>query len=196
MSLKTQFTDEPFFAKLRHRAYGFMKIIEHVEGLSRQFSTFTILETGCCRIKDNWWGDGQSTRIWDWVAQKVPGVRAMSIDITLEFIEMSKEMTTKVEYIHSDSIKALNNLDSDTLGRVGLLYLDSYDWSEEIALDSAFHHLAELTSVWRYLPPGCMIVVDDRHDTFKGKHTMVQMFMEKLGIEPVFAEYQIAWIKP
>lgn len=67
---------------------------------------------------------------------------------------------------------------------------------KEPELDSAFHHFAELATVWRLLPSDCLIMVDDRHSETSGKHFMVQFFMEKLGIEPVYKGHQIGWLKP
>jgi hypothetical protein len=169
-------------------------MIKHLEKSELQGGY--IIETGCTRIKDNWGGDGQSTRIWNWVMEKCPRFRAITIDITPEFIELSKELAPWVDHMCSDSMEALINMPRAILEQTRLLYLDSFDWNEEIAMDSAFHHVCELALVYKLLPEGCMIVVDDRHGTTKGKHTMVQAFFEKLNIAPVFAEYQIAWIKP
>lgn len=172
-------------------------MMDHIEKFSIS-SGCVIIETGCARIKDNWRGDGQSTRLWNWAINAKTNIEAVSIDITPEFVKMSEELSPRVNHICGDSLQVLvkDLLIVEALPICGLLYLDSFDWNEEIALESATHHLCELLLVYRDLPSGCMIVVDDRHGTTKGKHTMVQHFFEKMGIEPVFCEYQIGWIKP
>ncbi len=153
-----------------------------------------IIETGTAWDKDNWEGQGQSTLIWDWICGRTKH-EAYSIDLNPEAAKHALDHTMNVELITGDSVKTLSSMADRILENCVLLYLDSYDWSPEANLDSAFHHMAELTCVWSKLPAGCMIVVDDRHGDMKGKHFMVELFMDKLGIKPVFKDYQIGWVK-
>jgi hypothetical protein len=198
MRILEKFQAEPFFKRLNQRQDGFSKIIAHLE---KQMHQAEILETGTLRITDNFEGDGQSTFIWNWFARQFeeemayfPTIR--SVDIDIEAVKKSVETNPLVKVYHMDSVKYLNQLHKNDLCNLGLLYLDSFDWHPDINLDSAFHHIAELTAVWSKLPSDCMIVVDDRHSDIAGKHLMVEYFMEKLGIEPAFKGYQIGWIKP
>lgn len=188
-SISKAFREEFFFERLQHRKETFFKIIEYLE----QFQWGEIIETGTLRIKNNFEGDGQSTFLWDWFLGKTGTWEAHSVDISPEAVAISKEHCPKVNVHLSDSLAFLDT--KDVSGCV-LLYLDSFDWAPEIHLDSCFHHMAELATVYAKLPTGCLIVVDDKHNEQMGKHFMVQCFFEKLGVEPYFNGYQIGWIKP
>jgi SAM-dependent methyltransferase len=184
------------FRKLKLRAYTMSKMVGHVEDACAKNNCSAIIETGTARIKDNWGGDGQSTLVWEWLCQQIVGLRAVSIDITPEHVAAAREQVKRVQVIEGDSIKTLAHLSRELVENCRLLYLDSFDWHPEHAMDSMFHHMAELATVYADLPSGCLIAVDDRHSRDQGKHFMVQAFFEKLGIEPLFAEYQIGWVKP
>lgn len=192
--LADSFQKNKIFNRLDRRRFTFWKMMEHLDKCEPGY----IVETGCTRSDDNWEGDGQSTLIWDWVATETDmKFRPISIDITEEFIKLSESKTKKVVYECGDSVQTLNKfVQADyAIEQTRLIYLDSFDWSKEAHLDSSFHHMAELATVWNKLPHGCLIVVDDRHSAQLGKHFMVALFMEKLGIKPLFEEYQIGWIK-
>ena len=191
-AIVSEFTQTPFFPELSHRGPSFARMVDHVE---RNRSLTQVIETGTARIAGNWGGDGQSTLIWDWLADRLP-ITVTSIDIEPEAVAIARSQVKHVEFIVGDSVCALAAMRPEKLRRTALLYLDSYDWTPETHLESAFHHLAELASVWAYLPSGCMIAVDDVHGQFVGKHVMVYRFMSKLGIEPAFAGSQAGWIKP
>lgn len=45
------------------------------------------------------------------------------------------------------------------------------------------------------LEPGCLIVVDD-NARGRGKGAYVRDFFSKLGIRPVFDDYQVGWVLP
>lgn len=187
-----KFVESTFFEKLDKRKDGFKFIVDH---LSKLNDGGTIIETGTARIKDNWDGDGQSTLIWDWCIDQDPKLKAISIDLSQEYVDISKGQTKHIDYICDDSISALSKLPDSVLNDTKLLYLDSYDWSIESHMESCFHHMCEFATVWRALPEGCLVVVDDRHDQFMGKHVLIQYFFDKLGKEPAFVGYQIGWLK-
>lgn len=191
MALTLQLTKQPWFKKLGKRSGTFFQMIKHLETSPGGW----IIETGCAWHTGNWGGQGQSTLIWDWVIDQRPDIHCMSIDLSQEHVDTAMSQTKSVNYVCADSVKTLNDLD-DALTDCRLLYLDSFDWSEALNLESAFHHMAELAACWRHLPAGCMIVVDDRWGHMRGKHWLVEGFMSKLGIKPAFCEYQIGWVKP
>jgi len=190
--LSEKFMSLPEYKRLQHRQMGFLFMLEHLD----QHDGGLIIETGTARAKDAWEGDGQSTLIWDWVISEKPGYKAISLDISAESCKAAREQVKKVNVVETESLSFLNKMSEDDLKDLRLLYLDSFDWSEELHLKSSFHHFCELASVWRLLPSGCMIAVDDRHSEEMGKHMMVMFFMQKLGIPVAFKYYQIGWIKP
>lgn len=195
MNLIEKFRKEPWHKQLEKRRFGFEFCIDHFS----RHKPRIIVETGTLRIPDNWAGDGQSTRIWDWYARQLPVLerpRIFSVDHSEEFVALAKSLTTEVEVVHSDSVAWLSKMPLSLVNRIDFLYLDSFDWAPEINLDSAFHHLAELTCVWYGLPSGAIVMVDDRHGTTSGKHWLIDTFFEKLGVRSIIEGYQIAWQKP
>lgn len=200
MNILKAFDDEVRFLGLERRRHNFRKMIEHAVNFAREKGKCHIIETGVAWDTGNWRGQGQSTVIWDWLIWQAKkedlNITATGIDITPKSIENARAQTRLVELIESDSVKALNQMGPEKLVECGLLYLDSYDWTPEKNIESAFHHVAELCAVWRYLPTGCLVAVDDRHGPEAGKHWMVEAFMNKyLGYEPVFKNHQIGWVK-
>lgn len=196
MTILEQLKAEPWFERTRKRGPNFAKMVEHV--LQKHADTpagdeILIVETGCARNDNNWEGDGHSTYIWDWLAERVPAVKVHSLDIDPESIKLASAITKHVEYHEGDSVKSLLEMD---LSHCWLLYLDSFDWSPQIHLESSFHHMQELTAAWRAIPSGCLVAVDDRHGEQAGKHFLVDKFMTHLGLKPVFMNCQIGWVKP
>lgn len=205
MSLVEKFKQQQFFNVLGQRQAGFVQMISHIEENNHLCN---LVETGTARIKGNWSGDGQSTLIWDWLAEQTR-LSVTSIDLSAENAAVAAAQTKHVNYIVEDSVSALIRLSMideiwckqknkviGSLSNTVLLYLDSFDWNPSLHFESAFHHLAELTAVWNKLPSGCMIVVDDRHNDTEGKHVLVEKLMSKFNIKPIFSGYQIGWIKP
>ncbi len=189
-------TDLPGFNMTARRKKNFEYMIKHISETCAGVGPRVIIETGSAHDRNNWDGQGQSTLIWDWVVGTYADIGAFSLDIRPESIETAKAQTTNIAYILGDSVKSLADMGDNLIRKTYLLYLDSFDWTPEGNLDSAFHHLAELTSVWRCLPSGCLIVVDDRHGDFKGKHWLVEGYMRQMGIESVFKNHQQGWLKP
>lgn len=191
MNILEKFKAQSFYPRLGRRGPNFALMVQHVleiEGRS------TILETGCAWDKDNYEGQGQSTLLWDWLAGEMVGLNVVSIDITEASVKSAKEQTTRVNYILGNSIIELSKFEDPE--DIALLYLDAYDWTPEMNLESAAHHLMELTGIFARLRPGTMVVVDDRHGEFKGKHWMVEEYFKQLKVKPVFKNYQIGWILP
>lgn len=195
-AIHQEFLNSEMFRKLKHRSWTMGQMVEHVENSWVMGQSNFIIETGTAWNPDDWQFHGQSTLVWDWVCQMIPEMSAVSIDIRKEASDHAREKTQRVSFVTGDSVKMLHEMAPGILVHTRLLYLDSFDWSPELNIESAFHHVCELAAVWPLLPSGCMVAVDDRHSADRGKHFLVQEFMKKLGIEPVFAEYQIAWVKP
>lgn len=195
MTLREKFESQPWCNALAYRKDTFGRMIDYFEKVTA-LGLNQIIETGTARARGNWSGDGQSTLIWDWLAGEVDGVKVLSIDLNPKAVEVAKEQTKNVKFLVGDSVEKLTAQTSKVLSKVGLLYLDSmdFDWSQGEA--SARHHLRELVSVWDSLPPGCLVVVDDCHSPYQGKHTAIAAFMAEKQIAPEFTGYQIGWIKP
>lgn len=180
------------FSKLHHRAGAFQFMVDRL-----MRSEGYIIETGSAWDRGNFEGQGQSTLIWDLCAAKNPDLKVISIDKSEEAIKTAKDQTKNVSFFHGDSVRVLTDLSAGVkLPRAVLLYLDSYDWHEDLNIESAHHHLCELAAVFSRLPPGCMIAVDDCHGPLRGKHWMVEHFFLKLGVLPTVSSYVTVWLKP
>lgn len=153
----------------------------------------TIVETGTVRIEGNW-RDGQSTLIWDQIANVKNG-RVITIDIDPDASALARRLCSdRVEAMTGDSVEILARL--VTAGTVAdLLYLDSMDvqWSDPFP--SARHHLAELMAAWPMLQPGSILAVDDNKDGI-GKGQLVADHMRSLDIDPWIDGYVIVWRMP
>lgn len=190
--LASRFIETEHYSKINIRQLTNLMMLEHLD----KFQGGLIIETGSLRPEFKIDTDGGSTLVWDWVVQQNNNFKAISIDIRKDSIDHVKDKCKNVMPILSDSIKYLNSLKKEDIEDLRLLYLDSFDWSEEIHMQSAFHHMCELSVLWRILPKDCLIVVDDRHSESMGKHFLINEFFKRLEIEPIFASYQIGWIKP
>lgn len=149
-----------------------------------------IMETGCVWT-DNWRGQGCSTKLWEWIADKTDGV-AFSFDISDEHVELARKFCPKAHIALMDSIEGLNSYDTTNLD---LLYLDSYDYNPPYGL-SELHHAGELAVCYERLPSGCLIAIDDCSSDTEGKHALVCAFFKRMGIEPLLRSYIYVWQKP
>lgn len=195
MNILEKFESQPWADALSYRKSTVAVMIQHFEKVAT-LGLNQIIETGTARARGNWQGDGQSTLIWDWLANEIEDAKVLSIDLNPKAVEVAKEQTKNVKFLVGDSIEKLSAQTNKTLSKVGLLYLDSMDFEWGRGQVSAQHHLGELLAVWERLPSGCMIVVDDCHSPYQGKHTAIVAFMSEKQIEPIFSGYQMGWIKP
>ena len=187
--------DVEFAPKLGMRAPTFRAVI-------REFLTHkgvSIVETGCTRQKDNWLGDGQSTRIWSALTkwQNIGSFR--SVDNDEEACRVASECLETSAYssiMCLDSIQFLRSNQS----YIDLLYLDSYDVDMENPHDAAMHCMFELTTAMPKLHKNSIVFVDDSPvgPDFKvnGKGLYVAEYMKKLGLMPFTMAYQVAWLMP
>jgi predicted O-methyltransferase YrrM len=194
--------DRDFAPLLAQRAEGFRAVFARVESLARHHGGDAIhplvVETGSVRVRDNWAGDGQSTRLFDAYVRHHHG-RCFTVDIDPEASTLVRELCSdSTEAATGDSVSFLADL-SVSLGtrRIDLLYLDSFDLDPADARPSAFHHMKELTAVWRSLGPGTVVAVDDNPvlpDGHRiGKAMYVAQFFDDLGVVPFHTGYQLAW---
>lgn len=85
-----------------------------------------IVETGCCRLPDDW-GAGLSTVMFGEFC-KTYSKKLYTVDLSSENMAICKNLTKEyadvISYHVSDSVEFLNNFDN----KIDLLYLDSYDY--------------------------------------------------------------------
>lgn len=159
-----------------------------------------IIETGCLRNPNGWEGDGNSTAIWDWFAER--GAECYSVDISAKHAQIARNICPNVKISCGDSINYLYY--ELAVSRCNLLYLDSYDYLPGYEALSELHHAGELAVVYERLPSGCLIAIDDCLDNCEnhgkdmkgGKHKLCEYFFERARIEPLFTGFITGWVKP
>lgn len=153
-----------------------------------------IVETGTLREPGNWKGDGQSTRLWQWIMEHKRGV-ALSVDRSEKACELASRECPKVNVVCQDSVNFLRGF---LPFGFTLLYLDSIEWglTREACIDCWMNQVAELAAVWGKLPSGCLIASDDSQSADVGKPVLTRRLFEALGIQPEYDGYIVCWRKP
>ena len=207
--------------KLGVRQYSFTKIFEYLDKLP---DPIIIVETGCLRTKDNFFGDGQSTLLFDQYTHfRGNGSKVYTVDIDPEATKICSEVVSKnVSIVTADSVGYLNNLINnfcDEAKEVSCFYLDSYDLNWKSPNNSCDHHLKELVSIKKILKKETLVVVDDspmsgyleqskiKQDalsiipfglvpkpTISGKGSLVHEYAMHIGAKVLFSNYQTGWI--
>ena len=207
--------------KLGVRQYSFSKIFNYLDKLP---SPIIIVETGCLRVKDNFFGDGQSTLLFDKYTQfRGNGSKVFTVDIDPKATKTCSEVVSKnVSITTGDSIRYLNNLINkfhDEKKDVSFFYLDSYDLDWKSPGSSCEHHLKELVSIKKILKKETLVVVDDSpmngylqqsqlkqealsiipfglvpKPTISGKGSLVHEYAMHIGAKVLFSNYQTGWI--
>lgn len=176
---------EAFCSKLggtkRWQAFCFI-----AEKLLAKDCPIAILETGSVRDVENWSGDGCSTILWSWLAEKTGGM-VCSVDISTA----SRPMLPNVIFEQKDSIDFLNHhLGSCT---IDLLYLDSFDCFSGQEVKSAEHTLNELISVINRIPSTCLIAIDDCKKDGIGKDFLSRKYLTERKKPLLFDGYISVW---
>ena len=203
--------DAEYAGKLGLRSETFRQAFEILEAMDK--SGYTILETGCARTEGNWYGDGQSTLLFDRFVNHRGGT-VRTVDISQEACTWLRgNVSGKVTVTCSDSVAYLRELILSDELNIDLLYLDSYDLDWRNPHPAALHHLHELCAVMPLLASGTLVMVDDTatcqarvrlkgqdlvlHDFgVTGKGAYVADFFSKIGCAPVIEGYQHGWIMP
>ena len=180
--------DEEYASKMAQRTDTFRKVFELLEAQNRK--SYTIVETGTLRVKDNFAGDGCSTLLFDRFVNHHDGV-VYSIDKSKKACELSRSLVSnKTMVMNKDSLNFLRNL----FIPIDCLYLDSYDIDFREPHPSALHHLMELCMVFKLLKSGTLVVVDDNQSETSGKGMYVAEFMKKIKVDCIINGYQKGWI--
>lgn len=153
-----------------------------------------IVETGTLRNSGNWHGDGQSTRLWDWIAEKKRGF-VISVDQDSKACDLARYECQHSHIVCQDSISLLRGF---LPVAPTLVYLDSIEWglTREANIDCWMNQVGELAAIWGRLPSGCLIASDDSQSPDVGKPVLTRRLFEALGIPPEHDSYIIVWRKP
>jgi hypothetical protein len=93
------------------------------------------------------------------------GGKLITIDISNEHISNCKEYTKNfssvIDYVVSDSVSYLKSLDDDFIKKIDFIFFDSYDLNLIDPLPSEIHHFRELLSVYDRLSDSVLLAVDD-----------------------------------
>jgi hypothetical protein len=183
---------------LEKRATGFDFVFDYLKNIKDPF----IVETGCARIENNYAGDGQSSLLFDKYINEYGG-EFITIDLSPQSVENCRKqmICQRTAVVESDSVSFLQQLNQKLQAenkKIDFLYLDSFDFSDNVRMESATHHLKELLAIQDSLKSGALIGVDDNWfsgDQRTGKGFLVLQYLEAFGLKPAFDGYQIFWIK-
>jgi hypothetical protein len=187
---------EDMFGLLDKRRPGFELLYDKV----RRTENPLIVETGCTRQPDNWFGDGQSTVVFNAMCELHDGT-LNSVDISEDACRFAKKLVgNRVHVFCGDSVAWCHDAER-MYGKVGrkiaVLYLDSYDLDVNNWHPSAQHHIYELLAIKGALEPGSLVAVDDNLIMENGKHvgkgTYIAEWMAKVGKKMVHQGYQWIW---
>jgi hypothetical protein len=181
-----------YSSRLGKRSETFKAIFDYLESLKQDY--YIILETGCCRIADNYAGDGMSTILFDDFVNFYDG-HVYSFDITQQHVDLAKaSVSSKTSITCADSVKSLFDLSKDTnFPKIDLCYLDSFDIDFANPHPSSMHHVKEFMAIQPKLKTGTLVAIDD-HAHGVGKGMYIEEYMKEIGIQPFFHDYQIGWI--
>jgi hypothetical protein len=183
--------------------------------LRRRPGGHLIVETGCARQTDNWEGDGQSTYMFDRLAE-AGGGEVWTVDIDPAACAYARTLVgQRTRVVREDSVPFLQRTGRElraTGRQIDLLYLDSFDWDAANPVPSAVHHLKELCAIAPALTPGTLVVVDDSFHALRGcragpdnfvlledqgiagKAMYVAQYFRQIGVPLAFDGYQCGWV--
>ena len=189
-------TLDEMFALLDKRRPGFEMLWDKVKTTEHPL----IVETGCTRQPDNWFGDGQSTQVFNAMCEQAEGT-LNSVDINQENCAFARQLVGPRAQIYcGDSVEWLQQAEEvfwRTGRKITVLYLDSFDLDVNNWAPSALHHIFELLSIKNALAPGSLVAVDDNvameDGTHVGKGTFVANWMQRAGKQQIHQGYQWIW---
>lgn len=185
----------PFRYDFRKRRGTFLKVLELIEKTKAKL----IIETGTSReglhgAKSN----GAATIVFGkWAKQNKAFLH--SVDISEKSVAASQnevdrqELNSSVKIHLSDSIAFLENFKE----RVDFLYLDSYDYSDDIEVQtkSQIHHLKEFKAIENQLHDNSIVLIDDCDLPNGGKGKLVVEYMIKQDWKVLINAYQILLVR-
>ncbi len=178
---------------LGKRLPSFRLMIDQLLQLGRPV---TIVETGTARQPYNWAGDGQSTLIFDKVAEQTNG-QLFSIDIDAKASGYAMTLVSQhTMFCVGDGVDSILSMPTKD---IDLLYLDSLDLTWEQPHAAALQALMELTAAYAKVRSGGLIAVDDNTTVdgkLVGKGMYVAEFMRRANATLLHDGYQLIWRKP
>lgn len=185
----------PFKHDFRKRRDTFLKTME----LMNQFGAKIIVETGTSReglkgAKSN----GAATIVFGkWASANEAFMH--SVDISEESVKNAQEEVDNqklqdfVKIHHSDSLAFLESFNQ----KVDLLYLDSYDYSNDIEVQqkSQQHHLEEFKRIENQLHENTIVLIDDCDLPNGGKGKLVITYMLERGWKVLMDSYQVLLVR-
>jgi hypothetical protein len=180
------------FGKRRNTLRATLKLLE-----SRKAKMLVETGTargGLARTK----AEGASTVVFGLWAKR-HGARLHSVDIEPSSIEQARtaveetHLTDVVDFHLGDSVTFLSGFDQP----VDFLYLDSYDWHHEPAIQQACqeHHLKEFEAIESRLHDRSVVLIDDCGVVGGGKGKLVIERMLGSGWRTVRSEYQVLLVR-
>jgi len=156
-----------------------------------------IVETGTVRQVDDY-GAGYSTYIFGKYLHKLGAGRLITIDISQDNMNISKEVTKefedKINYVVADSLQALTQIQE----QVDLLYLDSLDTPFEPGANASpaqEHALKEFKIIEPKLHDKSIVLLDDNGLENGGKTALVKQYLKEKGWRVLFNGQQSLWIR-
>jgi predicted O-methyltransferase YrrM len=142
--------------------------------------------------------EGASTVVFGLWAKR-HGARLHSVDIEPSSIEQARtavaetQLTDVVDFHLGDSVAFLRGFDRP----VDFLYLDSFDWHHEPAIQQACqeHHLKEFEAIETRLHDGSVVLIDDCGVDGGGKGKLVIERMLGSGWKALRSEYQVLLVR-
>ncbi len=181
---------QEYYPVLGIRADTFKELFQYMD---RQGKLWSIVETGCVRIPNNWAGDGQSSILFDRYID-LNGGRFHTVDMDPQAVNVAyMSVSRRTNVVLNDSVAFLAQFGQP----IDLLYLDSFDLNKNDPLPSSLHHLKELCAAQRWLHPGSLVMVDDTYwegDVCLGKGKLVAEYMKDTGAKHLVAGYQDLWL--
>lgn len=190
MSFTYEEWEKEFAPKLKstRRWEGFSYLAKALENKQR----LNIIEVGCIRSKDAWESDGQSTRVWNWMAFRTDGT-VLSIEKESKNVWTANALCPFVHFVVGDGIETLLTAEVDNLD---VLFLDAMDFTGPHAFNAWLQHVGFLAAAWPRLKPGTLIVVDDCIDDGEGKHVLIKDLFRRMESKPLVESYIHIWRKP
>lgn len=189
--------DRRYLRTFRRRA-GFAKALDLI--VKRNLKT--IVETGTCRSGEaGCKGDGCSTLLFGHLISLMnqkSDDQAKSILYTVDINSLNirrseaaaAEYKKDIRFIHQNSLEFLENFNSP----IDFLYLDSFDFSLGVELESQKHHLKELKLALPNIHENSVIAIDDCELRLGGKCRLVEEYLLNNGWHKCFNEYQHIFI--